>query len=95
MQVHPDGSADYIRHQPAQLDKGVRWICRTPDQDALGMVLPSTAEPEGMSAERAKGNIKSLGGGETWRCQFECGVLTEKEAREMEKEIGEIVARGK
>ena len=94
MQVHPDGSADYIRHQPAQLDKGVRWICRTPDQDALGMCLPSTAEPEGLSAEKAKGNVKSLGGGETWRCQFECGVLTEGEARKMEKEIGEIVAKG-
>ena len=94
MQVHPDGSADYIRHQPAQLDKGVRWICRTPDQDALGMVLPSTAEPEGYSAEKAKGNVKVLGGGDTWRCQFECGVLTEAEARTMEKTIGEIVAQG-
>jgi hypothetical protein len=28
MQVHPDGSADYIRHRPDQLDKAVRWICR-------------------------------------------------------------------
>ena len=40
--LHPDGTADYIRHQPQELDHGVRWICRTPDQDALGMVLPET-----------------------------------------------------
>ena len=62
MQVHPDGTADFIRHRPDQLDTGVRWICRTPDQDALGIVLPATAEPEGYTAEKAKGNIKSIAG---------------------------------
>ena len=54
MQLHPDGSADFISHRPDQLDHGVRWISRTPDQDALGMVLPATAEPEGYTAERRK-----------------------------------------
>ena len=60
MQVHPDGSADFIRHRPEQLDKGVRWIYRSPDQDALGIILPATAEPEGYTAEKAKGNVKVL-----------------------------------
>lgn len=90
MQVHPDGTADYIRHKPAQLDKGVRWICRTPDQDAIGLVLPSTAEPEGYSAEKKKGNIKQLAGGDTYHCEFECGVLTEAETRNMEQAISKI-----
>ena len=57
MQVHPDGSADVISHRPSQLDHGVRWISRTPDQDALGMCLPATAEPEGYHVEKAKGNV--------------------------------------
>jgi hypothetical protein len=35
LQVHPDGSADYVGHRPRELPKGIRWICRTPDQDAL------------------------------------------------------------
>jgi hypothetical protein len=91
MQVHPDGSADYIRHRPSQLDKGVRWICRTPDQDALGMVLPATAEPEGLSAEKAKGNVKTLGPGAVFHCELECGVLTEAETRKMEQTITAIV----
>lgn len=60
MQVHPDGSADYIAHRPDQLGTGVRWICRTADQAALGIVLPATAEPEGYHAEKTKGNIKVL-----------------------------------
>ena len=54
MQVHPGGDADYLRHRPDQLAKGIRWISRTKDQDALGMVLPATAEPEGYLAERLK-----------------------------------------
>ena len=91
MQVHPDGTADYIRHQPAQLDHGVRWICRTPDQDALGMVLPATAQSEGYSAEKAKGNVKVLGPGSIFHCEMECGVLTEAETRKMEQKIAGLV----
>lgn len=92
MQVHPDGSADYIAHRPAELDKGVRWICRTPDQDALGMVLPSTAEPEGYTAEKAKGNVKVLDGGATYHCSMIAGVLTVDEARKLETTIGSLLA---
>ncbi len=85
MQVHPeDGAADFISHRPAQLDHGVRWICRTADQDALGMVLPATAEPEGYSAEKAKGNIKVLPAGGEFFCEMEVGALNPAETNEME-----------
>ena len=91
MQVHPDGSADYIRHRPAQLDKGVRWISRTADQDALGLVLPATAEPEGYLAEKAKGNIKVLPPQGVFRCEIEMGVLAPPEARRMEEKIAHML----
>ena len=91
IQVHPDGRADYVAHRPEQLDHGVRWICRTPDQDALGLVLPATAEPEGYSAEKAKGNIKVLEGGSTWRCDMVVGALTPDEAAAMATKIDGIV----
>ncbi len=91
MQVHPDGGADYVSHRPGQLDKGVRWICRTPDQDALGIVLPATAEPEGYSAEKAKGNVKVLGPGEEWSCEIVLGALSGSEAKEMEGKIGRVL----
>jgi hypothetical protein len=92
MQVHPDGSADYIRHRPDQLDKGVRWICRTPDQDALGLVLPATAEPEGYLAERSKGNLKLLPAGGQFHFELEMGTLAPGEARNMEQKISHILA---
>ena len=92
MQVHPDGSADYVRHRPAQLDKGVRWICRTPDQDALGLVLPATAEPEGYSAEKAKGHLKTIPPGGSYTCEMEAGMLDAGEAGRMAAHIEQIVS---
>jgi hypothetical protein len=93
LQVHPDGTSDYIAHKPAELEKGVRWISRTPDQDCLGIVLPSTAEPEGYTAEKAKGNIKVLGAGATYKCVMEAGVLTEGETAVMQKKIAGVLAK--
>ncbi|MBG7610121.1 MAG: hypothetical protein IZT55_04560 [Anaerolineae bacterium] len=53
-----DGCSDYVAHKLSELDKGIRWISRTKDQDALGIVFPATAETEGYLAEKAKGNIR-------------------------------------
>ena len=91
LQVHPDGSADYIAHRLAGLDHGVRWICRTPDQDALGICLPATAEPEGYHAELAKGNVRSLDGGESVRFEMEAGYLAAEEATAVAAKIDALV----
>jgi len=90
LQVHPDGSADYVRHRPVELDKGVRWICRTADQDALGMILPATAEPEGYLAEKAKGNLVKLPPKGTFHFEVEMGALTPTEAQAVERQIEKI-----
>ena len=92
MQLHPDGSADFISHQPAELDHGVRWISRTADQDCLGIILPATAEPEGYTAEKAKGNVKVLPPGGEFHCQMEVGALTPAEATQLEEKINQILA---
>lgn len=91
MQVLPDGSADYICHQPAVLNRGIRWICRMKEQDALGIVLPSTADPEGYTIEKAKGNIRILQPGASFSCELEAGVLSAAEAAQMEKKIQKMV----
>lgn len=92
MQVHPDGSADFISHRPAELDHGVRWISRTADQDCLGIILPATAEPEGYTAEKAKGNVKVLPPGGEFHFGLEVGALTPGEAKAVEEKINQIVA---
>ncbi len=92
MQVQPDGYAHYIRHRPAELDHGVRWICRIPNQDALGLILPATAEPEGYLTEKAKGNVKVMPPRGTVHFEVEAGLLRPEEARQMEEKIESILA---
>ena len=92
MMVHPDGYASCIRHRPAELRHGVRWISRTADQDCLGIVLPATAEPEGYATEKAKGNVQQLGAGASITFEYEAGLLTPAEARAEEKAIEGILA---
>ena len=91
MQVHPDGSADILRHRPEQLDHGVRWICRTVDQEALGME-PCTAEVEGFHAEKKKGNVRSLPGGGMFEIELEVGVLNLEEAKREAALIEDVIA---
>ncbi|PIE32471.1 DUF4432 domain-containing protein [candidate division KSB3 bacterium] len=91
MQVHPDGYAHYISHRLAELGKGVRWLCRTPDQDALGLYLPATAEHQGYLAEKEKGNVKILPGGESVEFRENVGLLNPEQAKEMEARIQKIL----
>jgi hypothetical protein len=91
MQVHPEGYADYISHRPDQLDHGVRWICRTADQQALGLVEAATAEPEGYSAEKEKGNVKVLPAGGKFHLELVVGTLSPAETRTMEAKINKII----
>jgi hypothetical protein len=91
LQLHPDGSADYIRHRPDQLPKGTRWISRTPDQDAIALVEAGTCEPEGYLAEKAKGNLKILPPGGQFTCVLEIGRLAPAEAARLEQKISALL----
>lgn len=87
MQLHPDGSADLVSHRPGELPFGVRWISRNVDQDAMGLVLPATAEVSGYTAEKAKGNVRTLPPGGEFHCSYVCGALGPADADAMRSEI--------
>lgn len=87
MQLHPDGTSDFVRHRPDQLDHGIRWIARGADQDALGMLLPATAEPDGYLAESAKGNVRSLAPGASEHYTIEFGALDHAATAAMAAEV--------
>jgi hypothetical protein len=91
MHIHPDGAADYVSHRPDQLPRATRWLSRTPDQDALALVEPATAEPEGYLAEKAKGNLKILPPRGQFTCQVIAGALSEAEASRMAAKIEQLV----
>lgn len=92
MQVHPDGSADYVRYKPEELDHHTRWISRTEDQAGLGLALPATCDPEGYTAEKKKGNIKEIPAKSSVSFSVVAGYLDKEEAKDMEVHIGKMTS---
>lgn len=90
MQVHPDGYASYIGHRPAELPVGVRWIARNADQDALGLVLPATAEHKGYTVAKRDGRIRVLAPGAKVTFHGVAGLLSPADAAAMETRIRAI-----
>jgi hypothetical protein len=91
LQILPDGSADYVRHRVAELPRVLRWMNRTADQDAIGMAEVATAEGEGYTRERAKGNVPSLAAGATWRCDVDIGTLSAAEVGKLRGGVEQIM----
>ena len=87
MQTNPDGTATYVIHRPEELPFGVRWIARTGDEDAMGMVLPATAEHKGYLYCKERGYEKYLGTGESVCFHIQTGILTKPEAEKMQAKI--------
>jgi hypothetical protein len=94
MQLLPDGTSDFVRHRPDQLNHGIRWIARGADQDALGMLLPATAEPDGYLAELVKGNIRQLAAGASAHYTIEFGALDLTATTEMVAEVAAVRSGG-
>jgi hypothetical protein len=80
---HPDGAAFYTRYRPEQFEHAVRWILYTPDQQVAAFVLPSTCEPEGYSAEKAKGHVRELAAGASASFSVTTGYLNAQERQKL------------
>ena len=90
---HRDGTSDYVTYDAGVLDKAVRWMVNHKDWRSMGFVLPSTAEPEGYIAEKAKGNVRSLPGGETFSAQVTCGCLDARQTAQVKDKIKSILGK--
>ncbi len=87
MQLNPDGTATYVVHRPEELPVGTRWISRTEDEDAMGMILPATSEHLGRTYCREHGQQKYLNKGETITYNMQTGLLDEKGAKALAEKI--------
>ena len=90
MQVLPDGYAYYVCHRPEELPLGIRWISRTEDEDAMGMVLPSTAEHLGYKYCKKMGYEQYLKKGESVTYHMTTGILAPDAAEAMKNKILEL-----
>ncbi len=93
MQVHPSGEADVVSHRPGELPRAVRWITRSADEDALGLVLPGTAEADGYTAEKRKGNLLTLAPDGQFTCHVRFGALMPLAAAEFAARIEAVRMR--
>lgn len=87
MQILPDGYSCYVCHRPEELPFGLRWIARTKDEDALGMVLPATAEHKGYIYCKEHGYEKYLNSGETMTYHIKTGILNPEETEKIKNAI--------
>lgn len=93
LQKHPEKFSDYICYEPDKAPVCMRWICRTPDQDGLGIAFPSTSGVEGYTVEKGKGRVVELAGGDTWHIAIRMGHLTETETNAVVRSIEKIQSR--
>ena len=87
MQQNPDGTSTYVCHRPDELPFGVRWIARTKDEDAMGMVLPATAEHKGYLYCKERGYEKYLQTGESVTYHIRTGLLDKDGSANLRKKI--------
>ena len=76
----PEGDGFSLSYRPAQFPKLVRWIFVNGDTEVAAFALPSTCEPEGYLAEKAKGNVRILGSGEVAEFTTRMGYVGRSEA---------------
>ena len=63
MLARPEGDGFTMAYDPVAMPHTVRWIMVTAEQHVAAFAMPATCEPEGYTAERRKGNVRSLAGG--------------------------------
>ncbi|MBX3582772.1 MAG: DUF4432 family protein [Rhizobiaceae bacterium] len=87
MQKFPDGSCDFVSYRSQDLPYAVRWITRSGDQDALGLVLPATAPPDGLAAATKNAQLVWIEPGAGFRTNFRFGALDATACRKLQSTI--------
>ena len=85
-----DGSAQYLGYAGNAFSHLTRWILKNDSQGVAAFALPGTCEPEGYTAEKAKGNVRILSPKEKAVFRVQAGRLSADEARRIEKKINEL-----
>lgn len=90
MLQRPEGDGFAMSYATADFDHMVRWILHGADATVAAFALPSTCEPEGYLAEKAKGNVATLPPGETRTFMARFGYVTPDEAGVLARTIAAI-----
>lgn len=75
MMRRPAGDAFVVAYDPSVFSHLVRWILANNKQKVCAFAMPATCGVEGYSAEKLKGNVRSLPGGERTCFKIKLGYL--------------------
>ena len=82
-----EGDAFAIRWNPEDMPHTVRWVLVNSDQSVAAFAMPATCEPEGYSAEKRKGHVRTLAGGAQRGFETEIAYVPRDEAAAVVAEI--------
>ena len=82
-----EGDAFAIRWNPENMPHTIRWVLVNSDQSVAAFAMPATCEPEGYSAEKRKGNLRQLEGGESAVFETEIAYVPRDQAAAVVTEI--------
>jgi len=80
MLMRPEGNAFAIAWDPESMPHAIRWILDNKDQRVAAFAMPGTCEPEGYTAEKRKGNVRSLASGAKARFVTHVGYVDKEHA---------------
>ncbi|MFT0532386.1 aldose 1-epimerase family protein [Castellaniella hirudinis] len=83
----PEGGGFFMSYPVRGFPKTVRWILVNGDAQVAAFALPSTCEPEGYLAEKAKGNVRVLAPDEQAVFSVDLGYLTPPQAADRARMI--------
>lgn len=90
----PEGDGIALSYRPAQYPILARWILANGDTQVGAFALPATCEPEGRTAELAKGNVIELAPGASAEFSLRFGYVTNDEAGDLARLIAETGGEG-
>lgn len=91
LQVMPDGDACYVGFRRDELPNALRWVCRTGDEDGIGIALPNTGNHKGYTWNKKHGFLRTIPAHGSISMRFNFGYLAPAEAKKMEQHIADVL----
>ncbi|HEX4765315.1 MAG TPA: DUF4432 family protein [Lichenihabitans sp.] len=94
MLERPEGDGFTVAYDPKAMPHLVRWVLHNSDQRTAAFAMPATCEPEGYTAEKRKGHVRSLAGGARVAFTTHLGYVDRKGAADLARQIEQRAGEG-